>query len=165
MKELHLHKGYTTTVDDEDYDRVSKYIWKVRVRQRVKSSIPGCHVRRRFTDTDGHRKFIWLHHEILNIKRPITIEVDHIDGNGLNNQKSNLRICTRRENANNRHDRGSSKYPGTGFHKTRHYWHSQIRLGGRLYMLGQFKTELEAYTAYRVASVYHTGFDPEEMRV
>lgn len=94
-------------VDDEDYDNLKKYPWGVL--KCINSDV--LYVKARNVDPLRPRKYYSMHRFILGIDDP-TIFVDHIDGNGLNNQKSNLRLCTHRQNKMNM---GKQKNNSTGF--------------------------------------------------
>ena len=78
-------------------------------------------------------------------------EIDHINGNGLDNRKSNLRFVTPRQNLQNMHTKRYSKYPGVTWHKINHRWMAQIKINGRPIYLGYFNNEYEAYLAYKKA--------------
>ena len=93
-------------------------------------------------------KKVYLHRLIMGF--PKNKIVDHINGNKLDNRKSNLRICTQRQNAWNsiKKELGvSSKYKGVHFYKRTGKWQSSIQAGKRLH-LGFFDTEKEAAKAY-----------------
>ena len=87
-----------------------------------------------------------MHSVIMNA--PKGIQVDHIDGNGLNNQKSNLRLVTNRQNCMNRHQITTSKYPGVTWNKRSRKWVAQAQIDGKHIHIGTFSTEKEAYEAY-----------------
>ena len=75
--------------------------------------------------------------------------VDHIDGNGLNNRRSSLRICTHRQNMWNSRPRGKgSKYKGVCWDKSRKRWIVVVRRGDLHIHLGRFDDEVEAARAY-----------------
>ncbi|NLI12502.1 MAG: hypothetical protein GX425_07745 [Peptococcaceae bacterium] len=74
--------------------------------------------------------------------------VDHIDGNGLNNQKYNLRHVTTRQNGQNLHIKKSSRFPGVYWHSTSKKWASMIKIGDTKKFLGNFDSELAAFNAY-----------------
>lgn len=94
-------------VDDEDYERVKQYPWGVLTC--ANSDVK--YVKSRNVDHKNPRKYYSLHRFILGIEDP-KVFVDHKDGNGLNNQKSNLRLCTHRQNKMNM---GKQKNNSTGF--------------------------------------------------
>jgi hypothetical protein len=75
--------------------------------------------------------------------------VDHIDHDGLNDRRSNLRICTQRQNLYNSRPKGrSSRFKGVCWDKARQRWVVYIRYGGRNRFIGQFADEIEAAKAY-----------------
>jgi hypothetical protein len=82
---------------------------------------------------------------------PNDLQIDHIDGNGLNNQKSNLRVVTHRENHQNRQHKKSSKFPGVSWNKKIKKWNAKIRIGNKSLHLGYFYDEEEASKAYSLA--------------
>lgn len=98
------------------------------------------------------RKHVRLHRFIMDA--PPGSLVDHINGNTLDNRKSNLRICTLSENAMNRRKRPkkvSSKYYGVSFNNGR--WRAKITLNKKGLHLGSFKNEVEAAIAYNEALI------------
>lgn len=100
-----------------------------------------------------------MHRLILGLQLGDKRECDHRDGNGLNNQRSNLRVCTRAQN--NRSGRklrgGTSKYKGVCWHRHRHKWMSYIRLNGKQTFLGYFNLEADAARTYDVAALKYFG--------
>ena len=80
--------------------------------------------------------------------------VDHIDHNGLNNQKKNLRLATFTQNCQNqrRCSHGTSKYKGVHWHKSCKKWAAAIRCDNKTYHLGYFKDEIAAALAYDSAA-------------
>jgi HNH endonuclease/AP2 domain len=80
--------------------------------------------------------------------------VDHINGNGLDNRRENLRICTHVENMNNMHKKNCGKYSdfrGVSFHKPSNLWVSNIQVNNKRIHVGYFKTEEEAIEATKKA--------------
>ncbi len=75
-------------------------------------------------------------------------EIDHIDGNGLNNYIGNLREVTHRENHHNRKRHRSGKLVGASFHAFAGRWRAHIQIKGKNKYLGHFDTEREAHKAY-----------------
>ena len=90
MREIQLTQGKSTYVDDDDYDRLSQFKWHV---YQAKNGVW-------YAKRSMRGNTIYMHREVLNlpIKKGSGKEVDHIDRNGLNNQKYNLREATRPQN-------------------------------------------------------------------
>jgi hypothetical protein len=137
MKEIELTQGKVAFVDDEDFETLSKAKWCCFKNGNTFYS------HRRI-----NRKLLSMHHAIMG-KPLIGLMVDHIDGNGLNNQKGNLRFVTKRQNCLNRHVKKSSQYPGVYFHKCRAEWMARICNNYKHKYIGSYATEEEAYAAYR----------------
>jgi hypothetical protein len=115
MAELRLTKGYVAIIDDEDFDRLSQWKWTAVVTgQRIKrvyayrrALVPG--------DTP-RRQALYLHRAILNA--PDGSDVDHINGDTLDNSRANLRLATRSQNlANSRRARGVTGFRGVTIDK------------------------------------------------
>jgi hypothetical protein len=145
MKEIKLSQGKVALVDDEDYDYLNQWKWHTvfksnnRMYAAHKSGI--------------HSTF--MHRVIMNT--PSNKITDHIDHNGLNNQRSNLRVCTVAQNQMNKKPYGVSKYLGVAFVKGK--FRSQIRGGGKYRYLGVFNDEKQAALAYNeAAKKYHGEF-------
>ncbi len=103
------------------------------------------------------RKAIYMHREIMNA--PDGMEVDHINGNGLDNRRENLRLCTRAQNRMNSVKRigKSSTFKGVYWHKNCRKWRASLKLDGKEIHIGYFNTELEAAEAYDVEALYYFG--------
>jgi hypothetical protein len=134
-------KNYTLTIDDEDFDLINKMKWNVR-RQYD----------RQFYFTSNR---IWLHRLIVNC--PKDVVVDHINGDTLDNRKSNLRICTKLQNQyNQKKHKGKrhSRYKGVTFRKNLKSkpWEAFVYKDGKSKRLGYFATEKEAALAYNNAA-------------
>jgi len=152
MKTIELTKGYVALVDDEDFDRVSQYSWNAHVCRRKDKSINKVYASGR----DEKRVARLLHRFILGIADP-KIEVDHVDGNGLNCQRYNLRVCTTQQNRQYKGKRGKSEFKGISFHSLTGKWRARIFVNGREISLGLFTGPLEAACAYDMAAVKHFG--------
>ncbi len=99
-----------------------------------------------------------MHNLIINT--PDGMEADHINGNTLDNRRSNLRICTRGQNQRNRRGNlnGTSKYKGVSFKNENKKWVAQIGFKKNMF-IGYYKTEIEAALAYNeAAKKYHGKF-------
>lgn len=115
---------------------------------------------------DGIRKTISVHKLIaitfLNYIPNKNIEINHIDGNKINNKLSNLEIVTHRENLSicyrKNKDKISSQYPGVSWDKQNKKWRSQINKNGKRIQLGLFENELEAFNKCSTEKLnYHYG--------
>jgi hypothetical protein len=139
MKTIELSKGKKTIVDDEDFQHLNKFKWYVNQNRK-----DGDYYAIRDDYNDGRKIRIAIHRLIMNA--PKGMLVDHINGDTLDNRKSNLRIVTPRQNHQNFHRKDySSKYPGVHFHKYSQRWRSTIEVDGDKIHLGYFDTEKEAY--------------------
>lgn len=144
MKEIDLKRGFKALVDDEDYEKLSKYSWCVRKGRN------GVFYAVRYAK-ENYSKAIFMHREILDVNDPQVV-VDHIDHDGLNNRRFNIREATIQENSRNKRalKGSSSKYLGvykvvrTYKDKTSHYWAAEI---AKKY-LGCYKSEKEAAAIY-----------------
>ena len=146
MKEIELHNGMKTIVDDEDYEFLNRFTWTA---QRGRTTW--------YCITTIDRECVPMHRLIT--KAPKGLEVDHEDHNGLNNQRSNLRIATRSQNmANARKWRSktSSKYKGVCV-RADGYITAQIYPNRRAVHLGYFPNEELAAEAYDKAAIFYFG--------
>jgi hypothetical protein len=155
MRRVKLTQGYYALVDDEDYQRVmAAGPWHAHVH---KNSVYAAHTGPRIRQK---QKVLQLHTLILNVHH--SIRVDHKDGDGLNNQKENLRVATRAQNAANQRLRSdsTSKYKGVyekKIGKNRKRWKAYIRVQGKHVHLGCFATAKQAALAYDAAAVVMFG--------
>ena len=145
-----------TLVDDEDGHQAA-YHWYL--------SNAG-YARRHTPQRSGRRRTVLLHREILGLVHGDGLEADHVDGNRLNNRRSNLRAVTPAENSQNLASRpGTSRYRGVSWCKRARKWQAQAKANGRIHYLGKFADEHEAG---RVASEYRLQIMPftnEDRRV
>ena len=161
MRFLGLTRGFWAMVDDEDYERLLVYKWHAAPSKwRVYAGRV-----RRVSEGAGPERVL-LHYEVLGLMNPLKDGrvIDHIDRNGLNCCKDNLRLCTNSENAANRgpnKQQKSSKYKGVFYLRERRYykagWVASIRCKGKRHYLGFFNDEYTAVKAYNVAAYRKFG--------
>ena len=146
MREIQLVQGHVALVDDEDYESISAYKWYANIITRVDGSF-SVYVQRNMKKPRSLHRFI--------MDAPADMEVDHINGNPLDNRRTNLRICSRSENMQNqRHQTGgTSKFKGVYWSKHTRKWRAQISINWKKKHLGLFETEQEAALAYNVAAL------------
>ena len=85
---------------------------------------------------------------------PQGMEIDHINGNEIDNRIENLRIVTRRENQQNRKKHRAGRLVGASYRKGHNDWQSQIVIDKNCISIGYYKTEQEAHEAYKIACKY-----------
>lgn len=151
MKQIPLTQGFFALVDDEDFDELNKYNWSVAKKKDTNYAI-------RSDLSTGKKKTVSMARIILGISDK-NIFVDHADGNGLNNQKSNLRACTPSQNSQNKKkDHNSlSKFKGVHPNTKNCRFRATIRINGTIKNLGVYKTEKDAAIAYDKAAKKHFG--------
>jgi len=92
-----------------------------------------------------------MHRVIMKLNFGDKRQVDHINGNGIDNRRNNLRICTQSQNNQNQRTQiclKSSKYKGVLWHKCCKRWMAQIKLNKKNKYIGLFKNEIDAAHAY-----------------
>lgn len=137
-------------VDDEDYEELIKYTWHVAYRY---TAIGIAYAYRRTSKEEqaiGYKKAIAMHRQILGVVLKPDIEIDHKNGDTLDNRKENLRIVTRSQNSMNRtkQDNTVSVYKGVSLDARRGKWKAKLNKDGREYWLGYFATQEDAARAY-----------------
>ena len=95
MKEIPLSKGFVALVDDEDYEFLSQWKWHVNIRGTNKYAQS-----RKYIRGVGNDKMVKMHRLVMKPKNGE--DVDHINGNSLDNRKQNLRLCSRGQNVSNK---------------------------------------------------------------
>lgn len=142
MKEIPLINSLRVVlVDDEDYEWASQYRWRANISNRSLTA----YAVRTVTSTDKKRQMQLMHREIM---RPVgSLTVDHINGNGLDNRRANLRIATQsQQQANRQHPIGVSGYRGVEPQAKK--WVAKIRCNNVRIRIGIFATPEEAAKAY-----------------
>ncbi len=156
--EIELTQGKVAVIDADDAARVGKYKWYAKRDSRQESLV---YVRTNLVDPTrpSKQRGIVLHRLIMDVLDRPEVQVDHIDGNPLNNQKANLRLCTQGENVrNSRRPRAGSGFIGvTRLPSGR--WQAAVRHRQKSKYIGVFMTAREAAVARdRVAQELHGEF-------
>ena len=151
MKTIRLTHGHKAIVDDEDFDRVRQFHWQLA---RRKSNLIYA-VRTTWNRTRGRSGMEYMHRMILNPPRGFI--TDHINGNGLDNRRANLRTCTHRQNLHNRRVGGENQsgYKGVSTYRNlkAKKFRATINRGSHQRQLGYFATPEEAARAYDKAAL------------
>jgi hypothetical protein len=163
LMQIPLTQGKFAIIDKDDYDKICDYKWfAVKSRNSYYAASHG-----------KNRETIKMHRVILGLNDKKQI-CDHIDHNGLNNSKFNLRVCTDSENAKNTTSRNgaSSKYLGVSyspirkrklksggysFNEHNRKWLTQIQCDKKKSYVGRFATEIEAAIAYNKVAIEKFG--------
>ena len=141
------YKGYLLQIDEEDKPILERHSWKVVDTKRGK----------KYLMRSSRKGTIYFHRIITQC--PKGMEVDHKDGNGLNNQKSNLKVCSHIENNRNMKtsNRSISGYKGVSWSTKNKKWRADISVNNKSIYLGLFDKPEDAYTAYCEASKQYHG--------
>lgn len=151
MKIISLTKGQQAIVDDADYEWLSRFKWSA-----VSNPTYGFYAVR-YERESGVRKVILMHRVIM--QAADDFEIDHRNGNTLDNQRANLRVATRAENAQNRSKfkNNTTGYKGVCKDKRNGRFRADIRCKGVKYSLGYFPTAIDAARAYDAAAMRMHG--------
>lgn len=157
MMELKLADGSVTLIDEESYEVVKDYKW---TRNKTTNYVQAT---KYLGKIDGRYKQQTIYLHVLIKGSPRGKQVDHRDGNKLNNTLLNLRVCTRTENNRNKATvQGKNcKYKGVTLRDTLKYpkrpYRARITYDGKKHLLGDYRTEKEAAEAYNQAALTYFG--------
>jgi hypothetical protein len=138
-----IRPGKVVIIDDEDYEHLKQFDWQAQ------KDCNTYYASRNVKISNNNWKIIYMHWDILGRKEGLI--TDHINGNGLDNRRENLRHVTHRQNCQNKHIKKSSKYPGVCWCSTKLKWKASIQNKGKRYNLGYFISEKDAFSAYCAA--------------
>ncbi len=145
MKEIKMSNGKVMLVDDGDYNLMSRFHWswfKSRNTYYAQADVGGkCRI---------------LAHRLL-LGARLGELTDHIDGNGLNNQRSNTRLCSRSQNCQNTKRRIDNSSGYRGVHRLAKGFVARIRVDGKRHYLGYFIMAIDAARAYDLAAKKYHG--------
>jgi hypothetical protein len=154
FRKIPLTKGLFAIVDPDDYDRLVNFNWHARKSTYTHYAVRSIKIGK------NKIKVECMHHIIIDI--PPGLFCDHINHNGLDNRKANLRPATLAQNIRHRRKFKSpsrSKYKGLTWRKKENAWHVRITVHYKRIFLGSFKDELEAAHAYdRAAKQFYGDF-------
>ena len=143
MKEIKLTQGRFAQIDDDDFEFINQFNWCAFGTNNLWYAVRGV-----------NKKLVMMHRIIINANDGV--EVDHVDHNGLNNQKSNLRICNHTQNCMNGKARGRSKYIGVSYLRDK-FFQAYICPNGKKIHLGTFRNEIDAAKIRDIAAIKHFG--------
>lgn len=149
VKEIGLsNSDKKVQVDENDFAELSQYKWYLTAQGYARRTLY-------IPETKG-AEYLTMHRQIMNAEKGQ--QVDHIDGNKLNNRRANLRFCsfsTNLYNSQKRKGQAASKYKGVCFDKRRNRWRAGIQVENRRINLGSFENEVTAARVRDGAALYY----------
>lgn len=152
MKKIPLTRGYSVKVDDEDYQKLSKFKWHYNNGYACRR----LHKKVAYKKYKG--EYIYMHRLIM--KHP-ELGVDHVNGDSLDNQRKNLRVADQSDNMCNQHKARHNKYgyKGIYFAKDRKKFAARVTYRKKKHILGYYDTAKEAAISYNEGAIkYHKQF-------
>lgn len=142
MKTIPVRGGSFAKVDDADFEYLSRFKWRLTEGYAV-TGVQSTRMHRMIRPEAGE------------------LDIDHEDGDRLNNQRVNLRVCTRSQNIQNSRPRvcatKTSRFKGVNWNAATSKWRARIKAGGRHLPLGCHISEVDAAIAYDRAALCHFG--------
>jgi len=156
VKTIPLTKGMEAVVDDCDYEYLTQWKWYFVQPDGHKTGYA-----QRMQRVRGKRLIVHMH-SLVGERSGLEIDgeqIDHIDRNGLNNRRINLRAATTGQNKANqgRYHNNTSGYKGVYWELDRGKWRAQVGIRGRRVHLGRFNDPRDAARAYNEAAMKHFG--------
>ncbi len=139
------HPDTFAMVDDADFDWLNRWKWSPNRPHKNAVYIMRNEIRA------GKSTCIYMHRAVVDA--PMGVTVDHINGNPLDNRRTNLRLCTSSQNACNMRLRSDNTFGFKGLRNCRGKWQFQIKKNKTIKIVGGFKTARDAATAYDEAAL------------
>ena len=154
FRRIPLTQGKFAVVDPADYPSLARYKWRL-CRTKGKNVL---YAERSIRLPSGKYSRILMHHHLIHV--PDGYVIDHINGDGLDNRRANLRLATVAQNAWNSKKRNPrSGYKGVWFAKDKHLWRAAIVCNRKRLHLGYFRDKVDAAKAYdNAARKFHGRF-------
>lgn len=152
MKEIKLTQGKIAFVDNKNYEILNKFKWCAYWDKWNWYALRNSYF------INGKRKKIWMHREIMNAEKGV--QVDHRNGNGLDNRKENLRLCNNQQNQRNKlnsYKNNKLKIKGVSFCKKSKKFKAVIHINKKQIYLGSFNVLGDTDSAYRIAEEKYFG--------
>lgn len=158
-REIPLTRDRVAIVDDEDFEQVSQHRWHALGAGSGRAHVYAV----RTVTSEGRRRMIYMHRYLLGVSA--TVHLDHINGDTLDNRRSNLRQATQHQNTFNMAPRRNttSEFKGVCLRRCRvkghvyEYWLAKIKVNGKSQYLCTTKSEIKAAQAYDVAARRYFG--------
>jgi hypothetical protein len=156
MKLIPLTQEKFAMVDDDDFEELNKHKWQAHRSMGDKT-----YYAIRSEIINGKSVGFRMHRQIMGCVKGDGKIIDHKNGNGLDCQRHNMRFATTIQSATNRtsHKGATSKYLGVYLQRAGKYsyWRTDITVNKRKILIGSFKTEENAATAYNLFAEKHFG--------
>ena len=146
-KEIALSAGLVSLIDEEDYDCLNQLKWHVNGN--------GYAVREEYDGYGNQVRYVQMHRQLLGAKEDV--QVDHINGDRLDNRRCNLRIATDHQNRVNKKRYSTNKSGYKGVTKRRGMFCARITVNGVRITLGEFRNPIDAARAYDLAAIQNFG--------
>lgn len=149
-------KAWIIQIDPQDADLVHAHNWRIHKNGRTFYVVRTLRKQTKRSEQQLHRLILA---RMLGRELEASEVCDHINGDGLDNRRANLRPATARENQHNARKRidNVSGHKGASFHKATGKWQAQIQIDGKVTYLGYYATAELAHAAYREAAARFYG--------